>query len=388
MILLSAAARPVAVRARHAAALRGDGARHAHRRRCARAPRTTRAAVSDLRARAGAVRRAGLGRALAGAAAALLAADRDQPARRAAADHQRAARRRAHRQLPQGAQLPRRPAGAAPRCRSTPADVDAELPPSQQRLADAIVRRAGERRRRGRRCRSSSSSGADAPEQAARRRHAAARARPARSTACPPTLLPAQAGELETLARLWQRESVLLPLALYLDAARQPRRAPRRPRSPPSAASWRAATACCSSTTREPWPDWAAPRWPSTSTSRRRPSSATRGQTALGERAGDGAGAARRPVQPQPVRASARDRREALAAPPRPTSDARGPPLGRLPDEHAPPRSTRWRSASSPRPTWDDLVLPDDGAEPAAPDRRPGRAARRRSTTTGASPPG
>lgn len=31
-------------------------------------------------------------------------------------------------------------------------------------------------------------------------------------------LLPAQPGELETLARLWQRESILLPLALYLDA--------------------------------------------------------------------------------------------------------------------------------------------------------------------------
>ncbi len=32
-------------------------------------------------------------------------------------------------------------------------------------------------------------------------------------------LLPATAGELDTLARLWQRESTMLPLALYLDAA-------------------------------------------------------------------------------------------------------------------------------------------------------------------------
>jgi len=31
-------------------------------------------------------------------------------------------------------------------------------------------------------------------------------------------MLPAHAGELETLARLWQRESLLLPIALYLDA--------------------------------------------------------------------------------------------------------------------------------------------------------------------------
>jgi hypothetical protein len=34
----------------------------------------------------------------------------------------------------------------------------------------------------------------------------------------PVTLLPVQAAEIETLARLWQRESLLLPLALYLDA--------------------------------------------------------------------------------------------------------------------------------------------------------------------------
>jgi hypothetical protein len=33
----------------------------------------------------------------------------------------------------------------------------------------------------------------------------------------PSELLPAQAAELETVARLWQRESLLLPLALYLD---------------------------------------------------------------------------------------------------------------------------------------------------------------------------
>ncbi|RCJ29423.1 AAA family ATPase [Nostoc minutum NIES-26] len=35
----------------------------------------------------------------------------------------------------------------------------------------------------------------------------------------PVELLPTQAAELETLARLWQRESILLPIALYLDAS-------------------------------------------------------------------------------------------------------------------------------------------------------------------------
>lgn len=34
----------------------------------------------------------------------------------------------------------------------------------------------------------------------------------------PAELLPAQAGELENIVRLWQRESILLPIALYVDA--------------------------------------------------------------------------------------------------------------------------------------------------------------------------
>src|ERR1051325_2887277 len=34
----------------------------------------------------------------------------------------------------------------------------------------------------------------------------------------PVRLLPAQAVELETLARLWQRQSLLLPVSLYIDA--------------------------------------------------------------------------------------------------------------------------------------------------------------------------
>src|SRR5439155_15940582 len=34
----------------------------------------------------------------------------------------------------------------------------------------------------------------------------------------PAELLPAAAADLETLARLWQRECLLLPVALYLDA--------------------------------------------------------------------------------------------------------------------------------------------------------------------------
>jgi hypothetical protein len=50
----------------------------------------------------------------------------------------------------------------------------------------------------------------------------------------PMELLPAQAAELETLARLWQRESLLLPIALYLDA--QDVDGPTQPESPASPA--------------------------------------------------------------------------------------------------------------------------------------------------------
>jgi hypothetical protein len=49
----------------------------------------------------------------------------------------------------------------------------------------------------------------------------------------PVELLPHQAEDLETLARLWQRESILLPLALYLDAHDVDGAAPSEGQAPP-----------------------------------------------------------------------------------------------------------------------------------------------------------
>ncbi len=49
----------------------------------------------------------------------------------------------------------------------------------------------------------------------------------------PAELLPTQAAELETLARLWQRESILLPIALYLDAHKVESCTPSEGQSPP-----------------------------------------------------------------------------------------------------------------------------------------------------------
>jgi len=59
--------------------------------------------------------------------------------------------------------------------------------------------------------------GSDAPTKQLVAGHVAA-ALGLRTYRLPSELLPAQAAELETLARLWQRESLLLPVALYLDA--------------------------------------------------------------------------------------------------------------------------------------------------------------------------
>ena len=49
----------------------------------------------------------------------------------------------------------------------------------------------------------------------------------------PVELLPAQVADLETLARLWQRESVLLPIALYLDARETESQSPLEGQAPP-----------------------------------------------------------------------------------------------------------------------------------------------------------
>lgn len=49
----------------------------------------------------------------------------------------------------------------------------------------------------------------------------------------PAELLPIQAAELETFMRLWQRESLLLPIALYLDAHETDGKAPAEGQTPP-----------------------------------------------------------------------------------------------------------------------------------------------------------
>ena len=99
----------------------------------------------------------------------------------------------------------------------TPLVPDPEgLPPSQQAMAEQVVRvwRTGQRP-------VVALLGADG--QAKRQVAAEAASRLGVTTlALPAELLPRPADDLETLARIWQRESLLLPLALYLDADETP----------------------------------------------------------------------------------------------------------------------------------------------------------------------
>jgi hypothetical protein len=95
-------------------------------------------------------------------------------------------------------------------------ESQAALPPSQQGLVESIVRHLQQ---------TAGTphlpviqlAGPDAPSKQLVAQHAAAAL--GLSLYClPAEVVPSQAAELETLARLWQRESHLLPIALYLNA--------------------------------------------------------------------------------------------------------------------------------------------------------------------------
>ena len=93
---------------------------------------------------------------------------------------------------------------------------ESSLPPSQQSTVETIMQHV-KQRPAGQNLLAIQLLGADAPS----KRLVAARAvgeLGLRAYQLPVSLLPAQAGDLETFARLWDRESLLLPVALYVDA--------------------------------------------------------------------------------------------------------------------------------------------------------------------------
>ncbi|MHB8595736.1 MAG: ATP-binding protein [Ktedonobacteraceae bacterium] len=106
------------------------------------------------------------------------------------------------------------------------ADSSADVPPSQQRIVEQIVRtwqQATESDEGGMNQAPTASQvpviqlpGADVASKQAIAAHAAA-ALGRHLYRVPIELLPAQTADIELFARLWQRESLLLPLALYLD---------------------------------------------------------------------------------------------------------------------------------------------------------------------------
>jgi ATPase family associated with various cellular activities (AAA) len=103
-------------------------------------------------------------------------------------------------------------------------EAAAELPSSQQAAVDAILRRLRQSAP-GPRLPVVQLVGADPASKQNIASHTAA-ALGLRLYRLPAELLPVQAGELETLARLVQREAALWPLALYLDARGMERSAP------------------------------------------------------------------------------------------------------------------------------------------------------------------
>ena len=314
-----------------------------------RARRTaTRAAVADLRAGAGAVRRAGVGGAVAGAAAALLAADRGRTSRRdQPLTDERAAGRRADRRLRQGPQLPRRAARAARCCRRA-GRTTRRCRASQQAAVGDGRGLAPERRP------APAPPGVSADRHATRQQAAGRRRMSPPRSACTLYRLPADAAagrrraELETLApAVASARCLLLPLALIVDAARSSGRTGRAA-APRGRASWRAPAALVFVDARDAWPLASAAarcRGESTRPTRRR---AARGLAASARRGGPPScrrGWPASSTSTSPHIARSPPPRLAARRPARPSAAALG---GRLP-AHAAAAGRAGRSASTPQ---------------------------------------
>jgi len=112
-----------------------------------------------------------------------------------------------------------------------PPDLEIELPPSQKAAAEEIVHRL-EQTSAGQRLPVLQLLGPDAPSKQLIAWHAAATLG-LRLYRLPAELMPAQVADLETLARLVQREMALWPFAVYLDAHEVEKSAPAEGQAPP-----------------------------------------------------------------------------------------------------------------------------------------------------------
>jgi hypothetical protein len=130
--------------------------------------------------------------------------------------------------------------------------VEAELPPSQQNAAQTIGHHL-KQIPTGQSLPTVQLLGADGPSKQLVAAHTAG-ALGLHVYRLPAPLLPAQAAELETLARLWHRESRLLPVALYLDAMGSDVDAPQAGHSSPVNRLLARAGGVIFLDTREVWP--------------------------------------------------------------------------------------------------------------------------------------
>jgi len=129
------------------------------------------------------------------------------------------------------------------------------LPPSQREQVDRVVR-ALQQTGEGERLPVTQLLGSDAQSKQLVAAYAAA-GLGMHVYRLPARLLPSQAAELETLSRLWQRQSVLLPVCLYLDALETETAATgegREPELPPLNRFLMRSDGVFFLDTREPWP--------------------------------------------------------------------------------------------------------------------------------------
>jgi len=234
----------------------------------------------------------------------------------------------------------------------TPLDAPpegAELPPSQKALAGAItehLRHASA----GRVLPVVELLGNDAPGKQLVAAHVA-RELGAQVYRLPAALLPAHATELETLARLWQRECQLLPIALYLDLMG----AETDSSQPGQASALNRALARMGGIifldTRDVWPGIPQGSFP---VDVQKPTAAEQEaewRAVLGKDAGDGP--AKLAGQFNLGNAAIRE----IAA-----SAGAGAPVGRVWDgclAYTRPRLDQLAQRLQPKATWDDIVLPD-----------------------------
>lgn len=172
----------------------------------------------------------------------------------------------------------------------------------------------------------------------------------------PAALLPSQAAELETLARLWQRESLLLPVALYLDALGSEIDAPQAGHSLPVNRFLARTGGMVFLDTREVWPGLAQG---SVTVDVVKPTSAEQHAawtTALGEAGGD-APALLTGQFDLGLTHIQQIARQVLAQP----ADDRSPVHDRLWNAclaRTRPRLDTLAQRIDPKATWDDIVLP------------------------------